>query len=299
MAQAPTFSGGSRPANTQAVAPMRPDQMLIKYKDQIGAALPKHINPDRMARIALTELRMNPTLARTAENNPASFFGAILKAAQLGLEPGAGLGQAYLIPYGNEVTMQIGYQGMIDIAMRSGKVEYIMSDVVYHNDDFQHEVTHDGIVFRHKKNYENTDMNETNIKLVYAMAKIKGGGTIIEVMTKDQVDRNEQKMRKGKKSIPWTDHWDQMARKTVVRRLYKSLPKSPEINDLTMHDREDEAPGTNMAQVAKDAGLLDKLPMGQQQGARSGASSGNELEDILADDTIDMTAETPQKQPAT
>ena len=66
------------------------------FKAELATALPRHLDADRMLRICLTELRKTPKLLQC---NPTSFFGAVVQASQLGLEPGSGLGQAYLIPY--------------------------------------------------------------------------------------------------------------------------------------------------------------------------------------------------------
>ena len=71
---------------------------------QLAKALPRHMNADRMARIALTEFRKNPELGKCT---PHSLFGSLLTASQLGLEPGP-LGHAYLIPYKGQVTLQLG-----------------------------------------------------------------------------------------------------------------------------------------------------------------------------------------------
>lgn len=77
---------------------------IMEMVPQLSKALPRHMNPERMARIALTEFRKNPTLGNCT---PASFFGSLLTASQLGLEPGP-LGHCYLIPYKGQVSLQIG-----------------------------------------------------------------------------------------------------------------------------------------------------------------------------------------------
>ena len=59
--------------------------LLEQMKTEIARCLPKHLTPDRMARIAMTELRKTPKLQ---ECDPMSFIAAIMQASQLGLEPG-------------------------------------------------------------------------------------------------------------------------------------------------------------------------------------------------------------------
>ena len=76
---------------------------IVAYKDQIAKALPSVMTPERFTRIALTAVSNNPQLAHCT---PMSFLGAMMQAAQLGLEPNTPLGQAYLIPYRNKGTLE-------------------------------------------------------------------------------------------------------------------------------------------------------------------------------------------------
>ena len=112
--------------------------MYIKQMEsEIKKALPSVITPERFTRIVLSALSSSPKLAQTT---PQSFLGAMMTAAQLGVEPNTPLGQAYLIPYLNHGTLecqfQLGYKGLIDLAYRSGEVSVIQAQVVYDNDDF-------------------------------------------------------------------------------------------------------------------------------------------------------------------
>ncbi len=109
-------------------------QLIQQMRPEIARALPKHLNPDRMARIATTALRQTPALARTT---PESFLGALLTASQLGLEPGP-TGEAYLVPYGNACTFVPGYRGLIKLARNSGQLRDIWAEVVYANDEFSY-----------------------------------------------------------------------------------------------------------------------------------------------------------------
>ena len=80
------IKNGNKPANP--VAQFR--DFLEKQRHQIAAALPKHVSPDRMIRLACTEFSKNPLLQKCT---PVSVFGSIIQASQLGLEIGV-LGQA-------------------------------------------------------------------------------------------------------------------------------------------------------------------------------------------------------------
>lgn len=127
-------------ANRKAQTPEKKEgktvsDLLNDLTPEIQRALPKHMNADRISRIAMTVLRTNEKLRKC---NPMSFMGALMQSAQLGLEPNTGLGQAYLIPYGNEVQFQVSYKGLIELAHRSGQYSAIYAHEVYENDEFSY-----------------------------------------------------------------------------------------------------------------------------------------------------------------
>ena len=107
--------------------------MLEKHKTEIAHALPRHMTPDRMTRIALTEFRKNPKLA---ECDPASVCAAVVQAAQLGLEPGI-LGQSFLVPYGKECQLVPGWMGLIDLVSRTGRAS-VWTGAVFDDDLFEY-----------------------------------------------------------------------------------------------------------------------------------------------------------------
>lgn len=205
--------------------------MLEKYKQQIAIALPKHMTADRMARIITTEIRKLPELLQC---NQVSLFGAVIQCAQLGLEPGNNLGHAYLLPFNNtrqktkDVQLIIGYRGMLDLARRSGQILSINVYEVFDTDDFEVSFGLNPDI-KHKRDIKNGGTG--NLIAVYAVAKLKDGGCQFEVMTKAQVDEIRKSSKSGNSQYsPWTTHYNEMAKKTVIRRLFKYLPVSIELN---------------------------------------------------------------------
>lgn len=201
---------------------------------QFATALPKHINTDRFVRIAITTIRQNPKLAQCSQE---SLLGALMVSAQLGLEPGT-LGQCYLIPFENkkagtvECQFQIGYKGLIELLRRSGQLSDIYSYTVYENDDFNIEY---GLLrtLTHKPNFD----ERGEIKGFYAVAILKDGAKAFEYMTKDEVVKHEEKYRKGSyKNDVWNKNFEEMAQKTVVKKLLKWLPVSVEFLDMINKD---------------------------------------------------------------
>jgi len=230
-----------------------------KTKQQIALALPKHMTADRLARIALTEVRKNPKLAKCDQ---ASFLGAIMQLASLGLEPGGALGHAYLIPFersvkrGNvwtkimEVQVVIGYRGMIDIARRSGQIISISARVVRARDKFSYTYGLDETL-QHEP-YEGPD-DPGEVTHAYAVAKLVGGGVQFEVMPVAQILRVRDASQGYKAAVasaaqynkpvdsPWTNHFDEMARKTPTRNLFKWLPVSIEMQRAVGLDEQADA----------------------------------------------------------
>lgn len=201
---------------------------------QFATALPKHINSDRFVRIAITTIRQNPKLAKCSQE---SLLGALMVSAQLGLEPGT-LGQCYLIPFENkkagtvECQFQIGYKGLIELLRRSGQLSDIYSYTVYENDDFNIEY---GLsrTLTHKPNFD----ERGEIKGFYAVAILKDGAKAFEYMTKDEITKHEEKYRKGSyKNDVWNKNFEEMAQKTVVKKLLKWLPVSVEFLEMASKD---------------------------------------------------------------
>ena len=114
-------------------------QYIKSMEGEIKRALPSVITPERFTRMVLSALSTNPKLAACT---PKSFLGAMMSAAQLGLEPNTPLGQSYLIAYRNhgnlECQFQLGYKGLLDLAWRSGEIVSIYAETVYENDEFHY-----------------------------------------------------------------------------------------------------------------------------------------------------------------
>jgi recombination protein RecT len=199
---------------------------LDKMQSQIAKALPKHMNADRLARIALTTIRTNPKLL---ECNIESLMGAVMQSAQLGLEPNM-LGACYIIPYGKEAQFQIGYRGMIDLARRSGHIQSISAHEVYTNDFFKLEY---GLNERlehipwHLRDDEKF-AEPGQLKGCYMVAKFKDGGYQTHYMSKAEIDQH-RKRSKSSGNGPWVTDYVEMAKKTVVRSAWKWLPISIEV----------------------------------------------------------------------
>jgi recombination protein RecT len=203
-------------------------QKIEQMKPEIARALPRHLNPDRVARIAVTVMRRTPKLA---ECTPESFLGALMTCAQLGLEPGP-LGHAYLVPYGSEVTFIAGYRGLVDLARRSGQVQSVNARVVRVGDEFDYAFGLDPKL-EHKPK---ADVDQV-ITHVYAVVRLKDGGADFDVMTRAEVEAIRKRSRAAKDG-PWVTDYAEMAKKTVLRRLLKTAPMSVEYQQAVANDEQ-------------------------------------------------------------
>lgn len=208
--------------NTANAAPKTMQGYIKSMEGEIAKALPSVITPERFTRIVLSAISMNPKLS---ECTPSSFLGAMMTSAQLGLEVNTPLGQAYVLPYSNkgqlEAQFQLGYKGLIDLAYRSGEVEVIQAHIVYENDDFECEFGLDP-----KLTHRPATSNRGEAVKVYAMFKTKSGGFGFDVMSMEDVKLHAAKYSKAFNSSfsPWKTNFEEMAKKTVLKRVLKYAP---------------------------------------------------------------------------
>jgi recombination protein RecT len=223
-------------------------------KQQWAVVLPKCLTADRLARVALTQLRKTPKLGQC---NQGSFLSALMTCAELGIEPNGR--HAHLIPYGQDCTLIIDYKGLVELAMRSGKISRIHADVVCENDTIS---IKNGII-----THEINPLKERGTMVgAYAMCAFIDGTEKHEYMSKKEVDSIRDRSRAGK-SGPWVSDYNEMAKKTVFRRMSKWLPLSPEIMDSIEKDadRIETVHGTASAPVYMEAPHFEEPEMKQAE----------------------------------
>lgn len=241
-----TTKGGlaaAKKAAPAATSPMKNMQdLIISMKGQIEAALPSVITGERFARMVLTAMSNTPKLASCT---PKSFLGAMMQAAQLGLEPNTPLGEAYLIPFMNHGTLecqfQVGYKGMISLAHRSGL--YVQAHEVHENDEFDVEYGLEPKLV-HKPVFK----DRGPVIAYYGVWKDKDGISGFEIMSKEDVEAHARKYSQsyGKGFSPWKSNFDEMAKKTVIKKALKYAPLTTEFI------RGIAADGTIKTEISKD-----------------------------------------------
>jgi recombination protein RecT len=198
--------------------------VLATRLNQIKSVVASQVTAEKMARMALNELRLNDTLATAAMSKPDSFINAVMQASHLGLEIGGALGQCYLVPFKDEVKAMVGYRGLLTLARRSGFITSIKAEMVYENDTFELSLGIETIVVH--KPLLTGDRGKP--KLVYMVAHFTDGGHHFEWMSIADVDKIRGRSPSGKNG-PWVTDYEQMALKTVIRRGWKFLPMSIEM----------------------------------------------------------------------
>lgn len=216
MTQDMTHRSFTAPAPAPTIA-----QVITQMQGEIARALPKHMDADRMARLALTVVRRTPQLAETT---PASFAGALLTASALGLEPGVN-DECYLVPYRDkrkgivECQLIVGFKGYAKLFYQHPMARSLRAEAVHEHDDFEYELgTHSYLRHRPARGDRGAIVD------YYAVAELSNGAAPFIVLSPDEI----KTLRRGKVGssgdIPDPQHW--MERKTAIRQLLKLLPKS-------------------------------------------------------------------------
>jgi len=243
----------ANPQSSPAVKPMTITQALNQMRPQIEAALPRHLNADRMIRIGLTEFRKNPEIEKC---DIKTVIASIVIAAQLGLEPGV-MGQGYLIPYKGTCTFVPGWQGLVDLVSRTGRAS-VETGVVHPGDEFEYEFG-TGSKLRHVPNDASEDQP---FSYVYALGWVRDAQRpVIEVWSRAKVLKHLRKFNKvGDRhyAIKGGEHNLEMyGRKVALLQVLKYLPKSVELHTAAQLDYAADAGTQSLTIEAAAAGHFE------------------------------------------
>jgi recombination protein RecT len=212
------------------------EQIIVKAAKDFGQVLPNHMKPERIVRIALTCIRKTPGLS---ECTPASFLGALMTSAQLGIEPIAG--RAYLLPFFNsrkkadgtwhkvrEAEFVLGYKGLVELFFRHEKAVQLDWGVVHERDDFSYELGTNA--YLHHKPVNDPGL----VKGYWVMATLTNGGKVFKYMTHQEcIDHAkahsktfDTKSQSFYDNSPWKTNPEAMCLKNVLVQLGKILPLS-------------------------------------------------------------------------
>jgi recombination protein RecT len=225
----PSSMVNTAPANVVRLRTFGED--LKKWLPRVRDIIPKHVSPERLFAVAHMALERNPKIM---ECTSISILRGIVLGAQMGLDVSGVGGMAYLVPFKNnktgsmEAQFMVGYRGMIELARRSKDVAWVFAKPVYRNEQFDYSVNPVPRIFH--KPLPMFEEDRGDFVGAYAMAIYRDGAIPPqpEVMTKREIDSIRARSRAGQ-SGPWVTDYEAMACKTVVRKLCKMLPQSPEL----------------------------------------------------------------------
>jgi recombination protein RecT len=217
----------SNPSTNNVMSIQKPGDLmkyLEKSKSAIAMALPKHLTPERMMRLALTCFSTTPQLRACT---PQSILASVVVAAQVGLEPGIG-GQGYLIPYKSTCTFVPGWQGLVGLLNNTGRAT-AWTGAVFAGDEFDFQLGSTPRCYHVPgPNYGEPDAMEW----VYACGKVNGSEQpVIEAWPMARVWRHRDRFNKvGQKHYSY-EHPEMYARKVVLLQVLKYMPRSIELNN--------------------------------------------------------------------
>lgn len=235
-ANVPAKPNWAQPTSIDGLRALMSDQLRAEINNAVPRILRGHAN--RLLRCLLTECSTNPALL---DCTPASLFGGVVRAAQLGLVIGGPTGESYLIPFGNskkgvkEATLIVGYRGYLQLAHRSGQVRRVTPRTVRQGDQFYVRYG-SGQAILHEPVRNNTEP-ETDF---YVILETVTGGIDFECASREEMVAHRDRyatVRNAPQYVrdksPWYStgpEFAQMCHKTLIRRLAKRMPLSADMN---------------------------------------------------------------------
>ncbi len=223
-------------------APAQNAQPIVAFKSQLDQrmeqfknALPAHMPPERFARVVLTAVQNNPDLLNADRQ---ALWNACMRAAQDGLLPDGREGAIVIYntkekgQYVKKAQWMPMVFGIVKKVRNSGQLAMITARVVYDGDQYRYWLDEDGEHIL----YEPCEQpNKNVVRVVFACAKTKDGELLVEPLTPSDIEKIRNSSR-AKDNGPWVDWWEEMAKKSAIRRLAKRLPMSSDLDDLVRRD---------------------------------------------------------------
>lgn len=244
-------------------------QNLTQMAPQFKAALPSHITVEKFTRVAMTAIQNNAQLANA---DRASLFGSIVRLAQDGLLPDGR--EAAIVMFGQQAQAMPMIAGILKKIRQSGDVSYVSAQIVYSNDHFEWTLGFDETIDHRPAPL---DQEPGEPIAAYAVAVLKDGSRLLEVMRKSEIEK-VRNVSRAKGNGPWVQWWGEMARKTVMRRLSKRLPMSTDIDPF---ERDETMAADPIAQPAAvvDGGNVSRLDALEQTLSRDDVPFGRSDDD--------------------
>lgn len=197
---------------------------------------------------AIQLLTANQYAAGVAVKNPVSVQNALRNASAIGISLNPANKHAYLVPRSGAICLDISYMGLMHLAQSTGSIEWGQAKLVYAADTYVNQ----GIDKAPLHQYPAFGQRGSIIG-VYCVVKTASGDYLTEEMSIDQVHAVRSRSESFKKnSGPWVTDYEEMIRKTVVKRANKYWPKSDRLNQAIDYLNTDGGEGISMDQPVRD-----------------------------------------------
>jgi recombination protein RecT len=202
----------------------------------------RSINFEREAGFAVQILQNNSYLLGVAEKDRASIQAAVTNVSAIGISLNPAKKQAYLVPRGGKVCLDISYMGLLDLAIASGSIQWGQAEIVCEEDTF----TLRGFDKAPLHDFNPFSKTRGDVVGVYVVVKTASGDYLTETMTIAEVMAIKARSETGKKDTgPWKTDFNEMAKKTVIKRAYKTWPKTERLDAAVHHLNTEGGEGIN------------------------------------------------------
>ena len=186
------------------------------------------INWGKESQFAIQAFQKNDYLAKIATSNPTSAQNAIINVAAIGITLNPASKLAYLVPRDGGVCLDISYMGLLHIAQQAGSILWGQCKLVHANDTYESNGLDKAPTHKYQAFGE-----RGSIIGGYCTVKTPDGDYLTEEMSLADIKKvaATSKAKKG----PWQTFWEEMARKTIVKRASKYWPKIDRL-DRAIHN---------------------------------------------------------------
>lgn len=279
-------------ATTTAMTPLKQSASLVA---QYAKAITNDKRAQQFAATVSMIARKDPKIA---ECHPDSLVAAMMACVHLDIMPNTPEQLAYIIPYNNrrlnrmEAQFQVGYKGMIELAYRTGQIKSIHAELVFKEDEFDIELGSERVL-KHKPDFgiDRTDL--TKATHIYATAKLTNGETTFEVMSRSELSKVRETVKANTSDGPWATWGEMMAKKTVIKRLLKTLPQSATDNRLSYAAQYDSLAEVGKLRVNQQGEIIEgKIIVAEKTDEEKQAikdEAGNKAAELLNENEGDQS----------
>lgn len=199
----------------------------------LGALTDQAVTWAKESQFAIQLFQKNDYLAKTAIGNPTSAQNAIINVAAIGITLNPASKLAYLVPRDGMVCLDISYMGLLHLAQSAGCILWGQCKLVYANDTYES----NGLDKAPTHKY-NAFGDRGAVVGGYCTVKTPGGDYLTEEMSLAEIKATEATSKA--KNGPWKNFWEEMARKTIVKRASKYWPRAERLDNAIHVINEDE-----------------------------------------------------------